>query len=164
MEFTDLVPFKHRRRNGGRAASLTPFERMHDEIDRLFEDFLPQFSGASGADSGFGALASIDVGETDDALEVTADLPGMEEGDIDVTYRDGALLITGERKQESEEKKKNYYRAERAYGAFSRSVPLPCEVDENGIEAKFKKGVLTVRLPKSRTARERQRKIEIRTS
>jgi HSP20 family protein len=164
MELTDLVPFRNRRRLGARSGALSPFERMHDEMERLFDDFTPQFSSFRELAPRAGLLASIDLSESDDALEVKADLPGLEEKDIDVTLRDGALLISGERKHETEERKKNYYRAERAYGSFSRSIPLPCEVDQDRIEAQFKKGVLTVRLPKTREVKEKQRKIEIRTA
>lgn len=164
MGLSDLVPFRHRRQGATRLAALSPFERMHEEMDRMFDDFLPQFSTARDSDKRFDFLASVDLGETDDALELKADLPGMEEGDIDVTLQDGALMISGERKHESEEKRKNYYRAERAYGAFHRAIPLPCEIDEDRIEAHFKKGVLTVHMPKSPAARENQRKIEINAS
>ncbi len=164
MELNDLVPFRNRRRRATRSTHLSPFERMHEEMDRLFDDFLPQFNVGRDLESSVGALGSIDLSETDDALEVKADLPGMQEEDIDVTLRNGSLVISGEREHESEEKKKNYYRAERAYGAFTRSVKLPCEVDEERIDAKFKKGVLTIHLPKSPAAKENQRKIEIRAA
>ncbi len=163
MELNDLVPFRHRRRQAARAGALTPFERMYEEMDRLFDDFLPQFAGDR-EPGRRGVLASVDLSESDDALELTADLPGMEEDDIDVTLRDGAVTIHGERKHESEEKKKNFYRAERAYGAFSRTIPLPCEVDHDRVDATFKKGVLKVRLPKSQSAKEQERKIAIQTT
>ena len=161
MGLNDQVPFRHRRRGATRPTALSPFERMHEEMDRMFDDFLPQFSTARDFDERFDFLASVDLGETNDALELNADLPGMSESDIDVTLQDGALIISGERKHESEEKRKNYYRAERAYGAFSRAIPLPCEVDEDRIEAQFNKGVLTVHMPKSTSAKENQRKIQI---
>ncbi len=164
MEFTGLVPFRNRRRAAVGSSALSPFERMHEEMDRLFDDFLPQLSDTRERAFRGDLLASVDLSESDDALEVKADLPGLEEKDIDVTLRDGSLLITGERKHESEEKKKNYYRSERSFGSFSRSITLPCEVDQDRIEAEFKKGVLTVRMPKSREVREKQRKIEIKTS
>ena len=164
MELNDLVPFRQRRRQAERANALSPFERMHEEMERLFDDFLPQFTAGRDGEARFGALASIDLSETDDALELTADLPGMEEDDIDVTLRDGAIVIRGERKHETEEEKKNYYRSERAYGAFSRTVPLPCDVDEESVNAKFKKGVLTVHLPKSQSAKENERKISIKAA
>lgn len=164
MELNDLVPFRHRRRRAARTGALSPFERMHEEMDRIFDDFLPQLSENRDGGVRLGALASVDLSETDDALELTADLPGMEEEDIDVMLRDGALVIRGERKDEREEKRKNYYRSERAYGAFSRTIDLPCEVDGDAVEAKFKKGVLTVRLPKSQNAKERERKISIKAA
>ncbi len=164
MELNDLVPFRHRRQQAARSTTLNPFEHMHEEMDRMFEDFLPQVFSARGLDKRVGLLASIDLSETDDALELKADLPGMKEHDIDVTLRDNALLISGERKLDREEKRKNYYHSERAYGAFSRTIPLPCEVDEDHIDARFKKGVLTVHMPKSSEVREHQRKIEITTT
>ena len=161
MGLDDLVPFRHRRRQAARSDALSPFERMHEEMDRIFNEFMPNASEAGGFNAG--TLASIDLSETDDALELKADLPGMEEKDLNVTLRNGAVTISGERKYESEETKKNFYRAERAYGSFSRSVPLPCEVDEERVEAHFKNGVLTVRLPKSATEKENQRRIDIKT-
>ena len=164
MELNDLVPFRHRRRQAARSTALNPFEHMHEEMDRMFEDFLPQAFNVRGVDQRVGLLASIDLSETDDALELKADLPGMKEDEIDVTLRGNALLISGERKLDSEERRKNYYRSERAYGAFSRTIPLPCEVDEDHIDARFKKGVLTVHMPKSSEAREHQRKIKIMTA
>ncbi len=164
MELNDLVPFRHRRQQAVRGTAQSPFDRLHEEMDRLFDDFLPQVSNGNEFDSRLGALASIDLSESDDALEIKADLPGMQEADIDLTLRDGALVISGERKHESEEKKKNYYRSERAYGAFTRNVPLPCEVDEDKIDAQFKKGVLTVHMPKTPAAKNNRRKIEIRAA
>ena len=161
MGLDDLVPFRHRRRQAARSDALSPFERMHEEMDRIFNEFMPSASEAGSFSAG--TLASIDLSETDDALELKADLPGMEEKDLNVTLRNGAVTISGERKYESEETKKNFYRAERAYGSFSRSVPLPCEVDEERVEAHFKNGVLTVRLPKSATEKENQRRIDIKT-
>lgn len=163
MGLNDLVPFRHRRRQAARSDALSPFERMHDEMDRIFNEFMPQLPDVEGLGAGAGTLASIDLSETDDALELKADLPGMEEKDLNVTLRNGAVTISGERKYESEETKKNFYRAERAYGSFSRSVSLPCEVDEERVEAHFKNGVLTVRLPKSATEKHNQRKIDIKT-
>lgn len=161
MELNDLVPFRHRRRQAARATAVSPFERMHEEMDRLFADFLPQYSDGQKMDHRVGLLASVDLSESENAIELTADLPGLEEGDIDIILRDGALQISGERKHESEEKRRNYYHSERAYGAFSRTIPLPCEVEEDNVEAKFKKGVLTVHLPKSQSAKEHERKISI---
>lgn len=162
MHINDLVPFRNRRQHAAHAKAVSPFERMHEEMDRLFDDFLPQLTATMDGSARFGALASVDLSETDDALELSADLPGMEENEIEIMLRDGTLVIRGERKDESEEKRKNYYRSERAYGAFSRTITLPCDVDEEGVAANFKKGVLTVHLPKSQQAKQQGRKIDIK--
>ncbi len=164
MDLPALNPFRLRRRPSLTSAVAGPFERMHEEIDRLFDEFLPEAATAKESELRQGLFASVDVGETDDSVEVNADLPGIDQKDISVTLRNGNLMIRGERRHESEEKKKNYYRAERSYGAFSRSIPLPCEVDQDKIDARFQNGVLTVRLPKSTAARESERKIEIKTA
>lgn len=165
MAIRDLVPtFGGRRAQTGRRGYVEPFSRLHEEMDRLFDDFLPKFSSPSLFEGRLGHMPALDVSETDDAIEVKADLPGLEEKDIDVKLANGVLVISGERKEESEEKKKNYYHAERSYGVFNRSVSLPCEVDEDRIDATFKKGVLTITLPKSAQAKEEERKIQIKTS
>ncbi len=161
MALTDLVPFAHRRRPAARSGSANPFERLHEEMDRLFEDFMPQASGLRGLDQRAGFLGALDLSETEEALELKVDLPGIDEDKIEITLRDGALFIHGEREEEKEEKKKNFYRSERSFGFFSRNVPLPCEVDEDKIDAQFKKGVLTVRLPKTADAKRSERKIPI---
>lgn len=164
MDLPALNPFRGRRPTLWSAPNGGPFERMHEEIDRLFDEFMPQLSPQRETEFRPGLLATVDVSETDDAIEVKADLPGIEQKDIDLSLRNGSLFIRGERKHAVEEKKKNYYRAERSYGAFSRGIPLPCEVDENRIDARFENGVLTVRLPKSPAAKESERKISIKAA
>lgn len=164
MEFNDLVPFRKQRRHATRGSTLSPIERMHEEMDRLFDDFLPHLAKGGNVGAQFGSIASVDLSEADDNLELTMDLPGLEDDEIDVTLRNGALTVSGERKDEREEKRKNFYRSERAYGSFSRTIALPCEVDEDAVDAKFEKGVLTVRLPKSQKAKELERKISIKTA
>ena len=94
--------------------------------------------------------------------EITAELPGMDESNIDVKFADGVLTIKGEKKEEKEEKKKDYYLSERRFGSFQRSFPVPESVDANKIEAKFVNGVLTVRLPKSPEAQKNEKKIAIK--
>ncbi len=90
----------------------------------------------------------VDVVDGEDAVEVTAELPGLEEDQINLTLHHNTLQISGEKVAESEDKGRNYYKMERSYGSFRRSIPLPCKVDGDRIEASFKKGVLTVVLPK----------------
>ena len=100
-----------------------------------------------------------DISETEDAVEVKAELPGMDPKDIDVSLENGVLTIKGEKKFEDEQKKEDYHRIERSYGSFARSFRLPHEVDEAKVEATYKDGVLRLNLPKAESAR--PRRIEI---
>lgn len=107
---------------------------------------------------------AVDLTEDDKTYKVTAELPGMDEKDIDVTVSGGALVIKGEKKEEKEEKDKNYYLSERSYGSFRRSFSLPEGVDQDKITANFAKGVLTVTLPKTADAQKAQKKIEVKAT
>jgi HSP20 family protein len=135
------------------------------EIEKTFDDFsrrspLPAFSGF-----GDSVMApKIDVAEVKDAIEVTAELPGVDEKDIDLTLSNGVLTIRGEKKTERDEtdKDKNWHLIERSYGSFSRAVALPYEPDSSKVEAKFEKGVLRIRLPKPAEVAKKEKKIEIR--
>ncbi|WP_243438581.1 Hsp20/alpha crystallin family protein [Fundidesulfovibrio soli] len=91
---------------------------------------------------------AVDISETDAEIQVKAELPGLEPKDVNVTLQNDVLTIQGEKKFEEEEKKENYHRIERSYGSFFRSIPLPSAVKDDGVTAKFDKGVLTVTLPK----------------
>ena len=106
MSLKDMVPFRHRRAEVSSDPATNPFARFHAEIDRMFEDFFTPGFTRNGLHEGL--LPSIDVSETDETVEVKADLPGIDQKDINVTLRDGALYIMGERKAESEKKDKNY--------------------------------------------------------
>lgn len=105
----------------------------------------------------------INVSENDKEIEVTVEVPGMDQDNVDVSLRDDVLIIKGEKKQEKEEKDKEYYHVERSYGSFSRSLQIPCEVDQDYIKAAFKKGVLKINLPKSTKAQENVRKINVKS-
>ena len=98
----------------------------------------------------------VDVAERENEYEITAELPGMEEKDIELIVSDDVLTIKGERKEEKEEKNKDYHISERRYGSFQRSFRLPDRVDDNRIDARFKNGLLTVLLPKTAEARSKQ--------
>jgi HSP20 family protein len=132
------------------------------EVEKTFEDFARR--------APFGSLGEvtltpqIDVSESNGGLDVTAELPGVEEKDVDVSLADGVLTIRGEKKAERDEKDKgkNWHIIERSYGSFSRSIRLPFDPDMNKVEAKFDKGVLRVHLPKSPEAAKKEKKIEIR--
>lgn len=150
-----------------------PFESLRKEVDRLFDDFGQNFWR-----SPFRSLAdfeplwsqeltsapAVDIVEGDKAYEVTAELPGMDEKNIDVKVVNGGLSIKGEKKDEKEEKKKDYYLSERRYGSFERYFRLPEGVDTDKIEANFKKGVLTVTLPKKPEAQKPAKKIDVKAA
>ena len=150
-----------------------PIETLRKEIDRLFDNFGHDFWR-----SPFRALAdfeplwssklaasfAVDVTETDAAYEITAELPGMDEKNIDVKVVNGGLTIKGEKKDEKEEKKKDYYVSERRYGSFERYFRMPEGVDTDKIEANFKKGVLTVTLPKKAEAQKPAKKIDVKAA
>ena len=103
----------------------------------------------------------IDVAESDNGIEITAEVPGVDEKDIDVTVRQDMLTIRGEKKAEKEEKRKDYHLVERRYGSFQRSIPLPTGTDPDKVTARFEKGVLHITVPKPTEARSGARRISI---
>jgi HSP20 family protein len=109
------------------------------------------------------ATPAVDVAEKDKAYEITAELPGLDEKNVEVKVANGMLSIKGEKKEEKEEKKRGYYLSERRYGAFERRFQIPEGVDSDKIDATFKKGVLTVTLPKSATAQAAEKKIAVKS-
>jgi HSP20 family protein len=154
-------------------AEWSPLAGMRREFDRMLEDFpwswrRPLARGLFDVEPffrGFGAASAIpavDIAEREKEFEITAELPGLDESNIDVKFADGMLTIKGEKKEEQEERKKDYYLSERRYGSFQRSFAVPDSVDSDKIEAKFVNGVLTVRLPKSATAQKNEKKIAIK--
>jgi HSP20 family protein len=157
-------------------ASWGPFANLRREIDRLFEDFGRDLWGAPFRRSVFdiepfwrreltwSGTPAVDISESDKAYEITAELPGMDEKNVEVKLASGGLTIKGEKQEEKEEKKKDYYLHERHFGSFERCFRLPEGVDTDKIEATFKKGVLTVTIPKSPEAQKAAKKIEVKTT
>ena len=152
-----------------------PFESLRQEIDRLFNDFGQGFWRPFGRslfaheplfqrEMRLTTMPAVDVIESEKAYEVTAELPGMDEKNIEVKVANGFLTIKGEKQEEKEEKKKDYYLQERSFGSFERSFGLPEGVDADKIEANFKKGVLTVMLPKKPEAQKPAKKIEVKAA
>jgi HSP20 family protein len=141
-------------------------------MDRLFDDFLGLGSGLSRPFSGRRDLGrsagqdlwypQVEVRERDGKLVVSADLPGARKEDVHVEIRDKALVLEGERRQESEENREGYYRSERSYGRFFRTIPLPDGVNPEQAEASFKDGVLEISLPLPKSEPPQGRKIEVR--
>jgi HSP20 family protein len=158
MAITDLIPWRRQEPTRREESELTRFER---DMDRMFERF---FRGSSLAPFGetWGAFSpSVDVVETDDQIKVSAELPGLEDKDIEVSLDRGVLTISGEKSEEHREERENYYRAERTYGSFRRAIPLPTEVNEDEIEAIFQNGVLTITMPKAEKV-EGQKRISVK--
>ena len=150
-----------------------PFDSLRREVDRLFEDFDVGFWRSPFRRSLFDyvpfaryerAAPAVDIAEKDNAYEVTAELPGLDEKDIEVKLSNGGLVIKGEKKGEKEEKRKDYYLSERHYGAFERYFGLPEGIDTGKISATFQKGILTVTLPKTAEAKKQDKKIAVKTA
>jgi HSP20 family protein len=138
------------------------FTGMFDQMDREMRDLMEGFWGTAGgqlATTNF--VPSIDLVEKENEFEVTVDLPGLKPEEVTVEFKGGSLWITGERKEEKEEKEKTYHRIERSYGEFRRVLPLPTEVKEEAIEAKFTDGVLKVSVPKVEEAK--TKRIEVKS-
>jgi HSP20 family protein len=145
--------------------STDPLSILKYDIDRLFEDFWRGFDMEPFFDRGATSFSPrVDVTENDREIKVTAELPGMDEDDIEVTLNNDSLVISGEKKEEKEDRGKDYYRFERSYGSFSRTIPLPVEIEADGAEANYRKGVLTVRIPKSKKAIEEKKRIKIKAA
>jgi HSP20 family protein len=159
-----------------KVSALRPFESLRREVDRLFEDFAGgiwrspfgrssfDFEPGWRSTSAMGVVPAVDVTETDKAYEVKAELPGIDEKNVEVKVTDGVLTIKGEKQEEKEEKKKDYYLSERSFGSFQRTFQIPNGVDLDKIEANFKKGVLTVTLPKSTEAQTAEKKITVKSA
>jgi HSP20 family protein len=139
-----------------------PLGSLFREIEKTFDDFSRRMPfGAATVGNGF-LTPRIDVSESKDAVDITAELPGVDEKDVDVTLAEDVLTIRGEKKSERDEKDKDWHIVERSFGSFSRSIALPFEADASKIEAKFDKGVLRVHLPKSAESARKEKKIEIK--
>ena len=130
---------------------------------REFDDLIERFFGSERLDWFSGRVFSpaVDVTETENEVLVKAELPGMDQKDIEVSLVGDVLTIKGEKKEEKEEKGENVHRIERSYGSFSRSFSLPCEVKSEAVEAKFKDGVLSLKLPKAEISKKKSIKIDV---
>lgn len=163
MTMRHLVPWSLRKKNVPvRRDEENPFTVFQREMNDLFDNFfggfdLRPFESVTGAFS-----PRVDVSEGEKEVTLTAELPGMEEKDIDVSINGDSLTIKGEKKDERENKERDHYLFERSYGSFSRTIPLSVDVDKDKVEASFRKGVLTVTLPKTAKAAQEKKKISVR--
>jgi HSP20 family protein len=137
----------------------SPLARIHEEVDRMFHDLTPSRFWPWGENGG--RMPTVDLFEKDGNLVVEAELPGIEGKDVKVSYTDSSVTIQGETKGEKEEKKEGYYRSERQYGSFYRTISLPAAVDFGQTKAEFKDGVLKITLPKTAQPTEQDRTIPV---
>jgi HSP20 family protein len=135
---------------------------LQQEMNRLFSSFFDTPApGGSNGETLRRWVPAMDLVETEDAFVLKADLPGLDENDVKLEVEDNVLTVAGERKAEHEDKKEGYYRVERAYGAFRRSLTLPEGVDPEAVSARFSKGVLSVRIPKPENRKPRRVSIKV---
>jgi len=162
MNMRDLIPW-------GRSQQTTPsryrdegdpFMTLHREMNRLFDDVFRGFDMAPFGDvSRMASWPHVEVVDNDKDVRISAELPGLEDKDVEVLIGDGVLTIRGEKKSAIEDKERAF--SERTYGRFERRIPLAWEVEEDKIEASFKNGVLTVTLPKSAESRSEVKRIAV---
>lgn len=176
MQIRDLIPWGWGRQEVSRREEEDPFRSLQAEINKAFGGFWRAFERpgmARGGGGGFGmgmpALAPfaegqprVDVAETDKEIEVTAELPGMDEKDVEVAIARDSLTIRGEKRHMREEKHKDYHFSERSFGTIQRTIPLPAGVDTDKVEANFKNGVLTVKVPKVEGDKSEVKKIAVK--
>jgi len=159
-----------------RSPELSSLMSLRSEIDRIFDNFDRGFLGFPSTRSLFDVetlfprsaawdlVPAVDVAENDKHYEITAELPGIDEKNVELKVSNGILTINGEKEEKKEEKEKGYYLSERSYGSFQRSFQLPDGVDTDKIEANYKKGILTVTLPKTPEAQKAEKKIPIKAA
>jgi HSP20 family protein len=167
MAITDLIPWKKEQKTQVpvRREGEHPLMTFQRDMNRLFDDF---FGGLDMTPSKLFEGSwnvfnpKVNISENDTEVVVSAELPGMDEKDVEVSVSRDMLTISGEKKEEKEEEDKNYYRVERSYGSFRRSIPLPGEVNPDDVEATFNNGVLDVTLPKTEASQ--RKKITVKSS
>ena len=142
-------------------------DSLHKEMNLLFEDFRKSNGRPSLITKPWDYAPlnpRLDETEDEKAFHVQIELPGMGQEDVDITLTDGLLTIRGEKKQEEEEEGKDFYRSERSFGSFRRTLPIPVEVDESKIEASFKKGILSIEFPKTAEAQKKVKHIKVKAA
>ena len=162
MAFRDLIPWSRNQELAPARDNFDPFLTLHREMNRLFDDVFRGFGGAglSPLMEGRYGWPKVELNETDKTLTVSAELPGLDEKDVQVEIANGVLTLRGEKKAERSGEGRTF--TERTYGSFERQIPLE-DVEEDKAEASFKNGVLTISLPKSENPRAGVKRIAINT-
>jgi HSP20 family protein len=159
MNMRDLIPWSRGASSPAQYREpVSPFLTLHREMNRLFDEAFRSFD-APALFGGMPSWPNIEVADTDKELRVSAELPGLDQGDVEVLLDDGALTIRGEKKSEFNDEERRF--SERYYGTFERRIPLDWDVDADKVQANFKNGVLTVNVPKSENAQQRTKRIPI---
>jgi len=162
MTLRELMPFS-KKTIPIRHETENPFALFNKDMDTMFNDFFRGFDIEPAWSRKPGSFTPrIDVTESEKEINVAAELPGIDEKDIDLTVTRDSLTIKGEKKEEREDNGKDYYRMERSYGSFSRTIPLPVEVETDHASASYKKGILSIKIPKSARAIEEKKKIAVK--
>lgn len=154
-----LVPY---RKNDWLSNSFSEIESLQREMNRLFDFSLTRNPWGESTLLGSQWSPAVDIYDSKDNLLVKADLPGLSKEEIDVSVDHDTLIIKGEKKKESEVKEENYFKTERFYGSFYRTIRLPSDVNSEKVEAKYQDGVLTLVLPKKEEAKPKQITIDIK--
>jgi HSP20 family protein len=165
MNLGSLIPWRDKTQVDAHSETYSdPFTSFRREVDRMFDDFFRSAGqGLQPWNAGWHAMAPrIDISDSDKELVITAEIPGLDEKDFEVTLAGDLLTIKGEKKTENENRNGNAYYVERRFGSFSRSVRLPFEAGDEQVEANYDRGVLTVRVPKPAEAQRHVRRIEVK--
>ena len=167
MQIKDLIPWRRSKHDVAvRREGMDPFHALQTDMNRAFSDFWRAFDAPMSDIAGFGgnghAMPPLDMRETDKAVEVVVELPGIDERDLDVSVADGVLAIRGEKQHEEKTEKKGYMLRERSFGRVERVAPLPPGLDLGAAKAAFKNGVLTVTIPKTAEAQSAVKRIAVR--
>lgn len=164
MVFGELAPFRRRPGAMRRTNDDTGLWDLQRQMNRMFDDFFGDFRTPLARATGTAFMPRIDVEEKEKEYILTAELAGVDEKDVDISVADGVLTITGEKKDEREEKDSRCFVTERSYGSFTRSINLGDSVDADKIDATYKNGILTVKLPKVPEQVIEPKKIKIKTT
>jgi HSP20 family protein len=164
MNLGSLIPWRDKTQVDAHPEYSDPFTSFRREVDRMFDDFFRSAGqGLQPWSASWHAMAPrIDISDSDKELVITAEMPGLDEKDFEVTLAGDLLTIKGEKKTENEDRNGNAYYVERRFGSFSRSVRLPFEAGDEQVEANYDRGVLTVRVPKPAEAQRHVRRIEVK--
>ncbi len=168
MAIRDLIPWSRQENrlpaslDSDRERGELPLLSLHREVNRLFDDMLRGFGAPSlgGVNQSF-AWPNLELGETDKEVRITAELPGLDENNVEITLEEGVLTLRGEKKSETDDRDRGY--TERSYGRFERRISLPRGIERDKASATFRNGVLAITLPKSAVANENVRRIPVNT-